>query len=142
METSQAKREDLPSRILLFDGVCGLCNHLVQFCLRADKKRALRYAPLQGETAARLRALYTEIPEGLDSVVLVDGDAVYLRSRAVLGCANYLGWPWRLARLFRWVPRVIADAAYNLVARTRYRIFGRFEVCRVPSREERELFLP
>ncbi len=140
----ESSNPDLPPRLLLFDGVCGLCDRLVQFLVRVDRKRMLRYAPLQGETAARIRAIYKEIPEDLDSVVFVDGEPprVHLRSRAILGCAKYLGWPWRALTLFRWVPSPIADAIYNRIAQSRYRIFGKHDVCRIPSAEERPLFLP
>ncbi|WP_394842941.1 DCC1-like thiol-disulfide oxidoreductase family protein [Pendulispora brunnea] len=132
----------LPPRIILFDGVCGFCDALVQWLVRVDRARALRYAPIQGETAARLRAMHPEIPAGVDTVIFVDEGTVHLRSRGILASMGYLPRPWRWARFLRWIPRAFSDAVYRLVARFRYRIFGKLEVCRVPSPEERELFLP
>ena len=138
---SQSPNE-LPSRIVLFDGVCGMCDALVQWFVRVDRARVLRYAPIQGETAARLRAMHPEIPAGVDTVVFVDEGTVHLRSRGILMSMRYLPRPWRWARFLRWIPRAISDAMYGLVARSRYRLFGKLEACRVPSREERGLFLP
>jgi predicted DCC family thiol-disulfide oxidoreductase YuxK len=129
-------------RIVLYDGVCGLCDRLVRFLVERDRARLLRYAPLQGETAAELRARHGNIPGGLDTMVFVDDGKVYLRSRAFARIARYLPWPWRLATLIRFVPRFLADGAYALVARTRYRIFGKVEACGLPTQEERQLLLP
>ncbi len=128
--------------IVLYDGVCGLCDRTVQWLLRHDRARHLRYATLQGETAARLRTQHAEIPSDLDTVVVVDGGRVYLRARAFARIARYLPMPWRLGTAFRFVPRFLADAAYGLVARSRYRVFGKVDACRVPAPDERALFLP
>ncbi|WP_394832375.1 DCC1-like thiol-disulfide oxidoreductase family protein [Pendulispora rubella] len=133
---------ELPPRIVLFDGVCGLCDALIQWFVRVDRARALRYAPIQGETAARLRAMHPEIPSGVDTVIFVDEGTVHLRSRGILVSMRYLPPPWRWARFLRWIPLALSDAAYRLVARFRYRIFGKREACRVPGPEERALFLP
>ncbi|WP_394821555.1 thiol-disulfide oxidoreductase DCC family protein [Pendulispora albinea] len=133
---------ELPPRLVLFDGVCGLCNHAVQLLVRADRRRMLRYAPLQGETAAKLRAVHPTIPSGLDTIVFIDAGRVYLRAQGILAIATYLDWPWRAARLLRWIPRFVADAAYGCIAHFRYRLFGKSDVCRLPEPHERELFLP
>lgn len=147
MTTTSAPRDasvasELPPRIVLFDGVCGLCHWLVRFLVRVDRKRALRYAPLQGETAARLRSLHPDIPDDLDTVVFVEDGDVHLRSRAVLRTLAYVGWPWRAFRLFSVLPRPVTDWAYERVARVRYRVFGKLEACEVPSVSERSLVLP
>jgi predicted DCC family thiol-disulfide oxidoreductase YuxK len=133
---------DPAPRIVLYDGVCGLCDRLVQFLVAKDRDRLLRYAPLQGETAARLRALHPSIPADLDTMVFVDEGVVYLRSRAAARIARYLPWPWRAGAVVRFVPRFLADFGYNLVARSRYRIFGKVEACGLPTKEERQLLLP
>jgi len=132
----------LPPRIVLYDGVCGLCDRLVQFLVARDRERMLRYAPLQGDTAARLRERHGEIPTDLDTMVFVDESGVYLRSRAFARIARYLPMPWRLGAVLRFVPRFLADAVYGLVARSRYRIFGKVEACGLPTKEERQLLLP
>ena len=134
--------EALPPRIVLYDGVCGLCDRLVQFLVARDRERMLRYAPLQGDTAARLRERHGEIPTDLDTMVFVDESGVYLRSRAFARNSRYLPMPWRLGAVIRFVPRFLADAVYGLVARSRYRIFGKVEACGLPTKEERQLLLP
>jgi len=134
--------EALPPRIVLYDGVCGLCDKLVRFLVERDRERRLRYAPLQGETAAQLRAQHAAIPDNLDTMVFVDEGVVYLRSRAFARIARYLPMPWRLGTVLRFVPRFLADFGYGLVARTRYRIFGKVDACGLPTRDERQLLLP
>jgi predicted DCC family thiol-disulfide oxidoreductase YuxK len=132
---------DVPGPIVLYDGVCGLCQRSVQFLLARDR-RQLWYAPLQGETAAALRAIHPEIPATLESVVLVDDGRVYLRSKAFLHVARYLTAPWRWAYHLRWLPAFLLDLGYRLVARVRYRIWGKFDACRLPSADERAQLLP
>jgi predicted DCC family thiol-disulfide oxidoreductase YuxK len=130
------------ARIVLFDGVCGMCNAIVSFLVRVDRRRAFRYAPLQGTTAEELRRAHPEIPGGLESMVLVDDGVVFLRMKAVARGARYLPWPWKIGYAIFWLPRWLSDPLYNLVARVRYRVFGKREACRVPGPGERELFLP
>src|SRR5260221_8665933 len=81
--------------IVLYDGSCGLCHRSVKFILRHERDATLRFAALQGETAAALRARYPNIPDNLDTVVLIDNDRPYLRSKAFLYIAKYLRGPWR-----------------------------------------------
>lgn len=133
---------DLPPRIVLYDGACGLCHRTVAFLVARDRGRRLWFAPLQGETAARLRALHTEIPGDLDTVVLVDEGRVHVRSQAFLHGARYLGPPWRWASWLRWLPGPALDPIYRLVARVRYRVWGRYDACRVPAADARGRFLP
>ena len=132
----------LPPRIVLYDGVCGLCHRLVRWLLERDRARSLHYAPLQGETAERLRALHPEIPADLDGVAYVEDARVYLRSKAFLHVARHLGAPWCWAYHFRWLPAGLLDVAYNLIARIRYRVFGRYDTCQIPTTEEGRLLLP
>lgn len=131
----------LPSSIILYDGVCGLCGKAVRWLIARDRGR-LAYAPLQGETAARLRALHPRIPTRVESVVLVDGGKVYLRSKAFLHVARHLTRPWRWAYGLRWLPAFLLDPMYWIVARTRYRLFGKYDACRLPTKDERARLLP
>jgi predicted DCC family thiol-disulfide oxidoreductase YuxK len=133
---------DLPPHIVLYDGVCGLCSRSVKFLVKRDRARVLRYAPLQGETAAALRAQYPQIPEELSTVVLVDDGRVHLRSKAFLYVSRYLTRPWRWGYAFRWFPAFLADLGYRVVAHFRYRIWGKKDACEIPAPEERALFLP
>lgn len=131
-----------PPAIVLFDGVCGLCNWSVDFLIRRDRRGALRFAPLQSHVAQTLLR-----ERGLDaaefsSAVVIDGSQVYRRSDAALQALWQLGKPWRaLALLARLLPRPGRDALYDWVATNRYRWFGQRLSCRIPTPEERERFL-
>jgi predicted DCC family thiol-disulfide oxidoreductase YuxK len=132
-----------PPRLVLYDGLCGLCHRTVRFLLRVDRAHKLMFAPLQGTTAEALRRQYAELEQAdLDSVIFVDAGRVFVRSRALVMAASHLPAPWRYAKVLRFVPALIADLAYRFVARIRYRIWGRFDRCTSPSPEERARFLP
>ena len=135
-----------PRVILFFDGVCGLCNAVIDFLLAHDHRRRLRFAPLQGET---FQALAREEPwlREIDSVIVVRERPgrpreFFVHSRAAIFAFGQLGGPWLLVGLLGWVPRALSDAAYRLVARVRYALFGKRELCRIPTPGERSLFLP
>jgi len=133
--------------ILLYDGVCGLCNRLVQFILRRDPNATFRFAWLQGAPAARILARHGANPIDLDTVYVVVNPELpdeYLlsRSEAVLFVLRLLGGFWRpTAFLLQLLPKFLRDAAYNTVARHRYRIFGRSEVCTLPRDQDHSRFL-
>ena len=129
--------------VIFFDGVCNLCNGMVDFLVRRDKARRPRYAPLQGETAARVLLGPQPMPGGdPDTIVLLRDGELHYRSGAVLRIVAGLGGLWRLAQVLRAVPVPIRDVVYNFVARNRYRWFGRRDMCRLPTADERDLFLP
>jgi len=132
---------ELPGPVILYDGVCGLCQRSVQFLINRDGGQ-LYYAPLQGETAAELRARHPEIPETLESVVLVDGGRVFLRSKAFLYVARYLTAPWRWGFHVRWLPAFLLDLGYNVIAKLRYRIWGKLDSCQLPTTDQRAHLLP
>ena len=131
----------MSTTILFFDGHCNLCNNSVDFVITRDKKRVFRFAPLQGETAKDVLGDVNIDLEHPDSFVLSKDNKVYFRSTAALMVARQLGFPWSLMSVFLVVPPFIRDAVYNLIARNRYKWFGRKETCRLPSPEERSLFL-
>ncbi|GAA4417694.1 thiol-disulfide oxidoreductase DCC family protein [Nibrella viscosa] len=126
--------------IVLFDGVCNLCNGAVNFLIDHDRQRRFRYASLQSETGRRL---LTQRPAlaATDSIVLLSGEQVWVKSDAVLQIAGQLSIPWRWLAVFRILPRFLRDAAYDWVARNRYRLFGRTDTCRLPAPELQSLFL-
>jgi predicted DCC family thiol-disulfide oxidoreductase YuxK len=128
--------------VVLYDGTCGLCSRSVRWILRHERDHELMFAPLQGETAAELRRKFPRIPQTLESVVLVDAERVHLRSKAFMYTARHLRAPWRWGYGLRWFPALIADLGYRLIAAIRYRIWGRVELCDVPSPEQRARFLP
>jgi predicted DCC family thiol-disulfide oxidoreductase YuxK len=125
--------------LVLFDGECGLCDRLVQWLLRHDRRGVLHYAPLQGETARP----YVHGP--IDTMIFVETDGatrIYERSRGALRILHHLGGVWRVLSWARVLPRFVTDPIYNFVARNRIRWFGRVESCRVPDGETRRRFLP
>jgi predicted DCC family thiol-disulfide oxidoreductase YuxK len=131
--------------VLLYDGLCGFCNGTVQFVLPRDRRGVLRFATLQGDFG---RAVVERHPElaGVDSLILVErgtggAEVVYVRSAGALRVAHHLGGAWRLAGLLQIVPRVVRDGAYDAFARVRYRLFGRYDACPLPSPEQRARFL-
>jgi len=133
--------------ILLYDGVCGFCNGLVQFILRRDRDAVFRFASLQSAFAARALSRHGANPSDLDTVYVVvhhelPDEYLLSRSEAVLFVLKQLPGAWRaLASLLQLLPKFLRDAAYNAIARNRYRIFGRFQVCPLPSERDRNRFL-
>jgi predicted DCC family thiol-disulfide oxidoreductase YuxK len=126
--------------IVFFDGVCGLCNAWVDFLLKHDRRGLWRFAPLQGETARRL--LNAADVEHLHTLVLWTPAGTYRKSSAVWRILWSLGGVWRVAACLTWlIPRPVRNWGYDLVARHRYRIFGRKESCRLPTPHERARFL-
>lgn len=129
------------SPVIFFDGVCGLCNRWVDFVLTRDRNKRFRFAPLQGETARDWLQLAPDQP--LNSVVLVDASGQHRKSDAIWRMLRDVGGIWTLpAWLLRLIPRPVRNWGYDVVARNRYRWFGRKESCRLPKPDERERFLP
>ena len=127
--------------VIFFDGVCGLCNSFADAVLRRDKEALFRLAPLQGETAKKLLGEAAEDPLEW-SVVYMDENGVHYRSTASLRIVKRLGGFWGgVAGVLLWVPASIRDAIYGVIARNRYRWFGRKESCRIPRPHERAQFL-
>jgi len=133
-----AIRRDGP--IVFFDGYCGLCNSFVDRLLVWDEQHVLRFSPLQGSTAEVV--LPAQMRAGLGTVVLAAGDRIYTRSSAALRILILLGGAWKLVAVFLLVPPFLRDAIYDLIANNRYKWFGKRDSCRIPSPEERALFLP
>ncbi len=139
----------LPSRIVFFDGVCGFCDGAVRWLIAHDPEARLRFAPLQGDTAARVRARFPErFPTDLDTFVYLrpapgTGEPeILLRSAGVFALFAEMDRPWRWLAVLRVLPTALADLAYRAFAASRYRLFGRVEYCPVPSPDERSRLLP
>jgi len=123
--------------IVLFDGTCGFCEGAVRFIARRDPQGYFRFAPTQwprAQAALEARGLTREAAR---SLVLIDGDEVYLRSTASLRIAAHLTAPWRWARVLLWVPVPIRDAVYRVVAVVRHRLAGTSNACELPPPELR-----
>ncbi|MEX0704059.1 MAG: DCC1-like thiol-disulfide oxidoreductase family protein [Planctomycetales bacterium] len=127
--------------IVFFDGVCGLCDRAVNSIMAADRRGVFRFAPLQGETAARL--LDRKDAEALSTLVLLDERGTWRRSSAVVRILRRLGGARRLIGALLWlVPKPLRDLGYRAVAWQRYRLFGKRDACRMPKPEERDRMLP
>ena len=127
--------------LILFDGVCNLCNGLVQFIIRRDPKAKFKFASLQSEVARSLLKQFNIDPDLLHSIVVIDNDVAFQRSEAALRIANYLGGRWKLLKVFNIFPKFFRDACYNVVAANRYRIFGKKDSCMIPAPELKERFI-
>jgi predicted DCC family thiol-disulfide oxidoreductase YuxK len=133
--------------IVLYDGVCGLCNRLVQFLLGHDKHDRLRFASLQSDFAAKVLGRHGIDPSDLDTVHVVEnyeqaGEQVLNRSDAVLRAGHELGGIWTVAATIgKILPRALRDLAYRFVARNRYRVFGKYDTCMLPEPQQRKKFL-
>ncbi len=125
--------------VIVFDGVCNLCNRSVDFVMRRDRSEIFLFTPNQGDTAAQLIG---DAAANLDTIALVEPDRISDRSTAVLRIARHLPWPWRAGAALIVIPRPLRDAAYKVLARYRYRWFGERSTCRLPSPEEAARFLP
>jgi predicted DCC family thiol-disulfide oxidoreductase YuxK len=135
-----------PQHLVLYDGDCGVCHRTVQWILREDARGMFRFAPLQGPTAAAVRARHPDLPTDLDSVIYVDrssgAERVSVRSEAIFEIARRLGgWAARLAA-FRALPRALTDAAYGVFARNRHRVSSTLGVCPLPPPTTEARFLP
>lgn len=128
--------------VILFDGVCNLCNGAVVFILERDPRARFRFAALQSEPATALLASMGVDRHALpDSMVLIERGQVYVRSRAALRIARGLRFPWSLLSVFLLLPPRLGDALYDVVARNRYRWFGKRDACMVPTPELEKRFL-
>jgi predicted DCC family thiol-disulfide oxidoreductase YuxK len=122
METEQA--------IILFDGICNLCNSTVDFLLKYDKKKHFNFVPLQSEEGKLYIAKY-QIQADIDSVILIKTNHVYFESDAAVEVFGMLSFPWKSARFIKFIPKKLRDKIYSWIAKNRYRWFGKRESCRI-----------
>jgi len=131
--------------VLLYDGLCGFCNGLVQFALKWDRMGTMQFAPLQGVFAREVLARHPRLV-GADSLVMVElpgesGERVRVRSDAAIAVAEYLGGAWGYVAALRVIPRALRDFVYDRFADARYAVFGRLSACPVPTAEQRARFI-
>jgi len=127
-------------KVILFDGVCNLCNGAVQFIIKRDKQKNFLFASLQSNYAAKVLK-GKNIGTGLDTIVLLSNEQVFIKSRAVLEISRALPGVWPLLYVFRIMPTFLRDAVYEWIARNRYRFFGKKDTCMIPSPELKSRFL-
>lgn len=129
------------SSILLFDGVCNLCNGTVNFLLKRDKKQLFTFASLQSSAGQRLLAQFGLPQKEFHSFIYIKKDRLYQRSGAVLRVLRDLGGFWKLAAVFLLLPAPVRDFVYNIIAKNRYRWFGKKKECMIPTPELKKRFL-
>lgn len=130
-----------PQPIVLFDGVCNLCEGVVRFAIRRDREGVFHFAPLQSEAGERLLEEHGLETLELSTFVVIEADRHWLRSDAALELVRRLPAPWRWLAWLSLLPRALRDPVYEFVARNRYRWFGRKDACMVPSAEVAKRFL-
>jgi predicted DCC family thiol-disulfide oxidoreductase YuxK len=144
--TVQAPHDGEGAHLVLYDGVCGLCNRVLQFLLTHDHRKVFSFAPLQSLTGKSVVSKWGGDPEALTSFyVLADfrtaNARVLTKSDAAMFVAETLGWPWKALRLAGILPRPIRNRLYDAIARSRYRLFGRYDQCLLPRPESRSRFI-
>ena len=127
--------------IILFDGVCNLCNNGVQFIIKKDKKNLFKFAPLQSELGEKLLNKYHIDTQNMDSFVYVQNDKAHIKSTAALKIAKELKRGWQLFYIFIIIPPFFRNWFYDFVAKNRYRWFGRKDSCMIPTTELKTKFL-
>jgi len=136
----------LNNPVILYDGVCGLCDRLVRFVLKRDQRGFFRFAALQGQFAAKALSHHGKDAAQLEAMCVIAGEKsrpeeLLCKSDAAIFVLRQLNWPWKAAVLLKIVPRGLRDRVYDWIARRRYRIFGKLEQCAIPSAPERERFI-
>jgi predicted DCC family thiol-disulfide oxidoreductase YuxK len=127
--------------VILFDGVCNLCNRSVQFIIKRDTKKKFLFASLQGKTGGEILKKFDLPVNDFNSFILAEGDRIYTRSTAALRIARQLSGGWKLLYGFMIIPAFIRNAVYNWIARNRYKWFGKKDECMIPTPELKERFL-
>jgi predicted DCC family thiol-disulfide oxidoreductase YuxK len=133
---------DTETYILLFDGVCNLCNRTVQFTIKNDPRAKFKFASLQSESGQALLKKINLPTDRFDTLVLISGNKYFIKSSAVLRILKELRGIWRLGYFLIILPRPFRDFFYNIIAKSRYSIFGKRETCMIPSPEIEKRFLP
>jgi len=127
--------------IILFDGVCNLCNNSVQFIIKRDKKQRFLYSSLQSDAAQSILLQFQLSNSNFDSIILVENGKVYQKSTAILKIAKYLPGFWKVSYVFIIIPKFIRDFLYSFIAKNRYNWFGKRDTCMIPTKELKMRFL-
>lgn len=127
-------------RIILFDGECNFCDKSVQFIIKRDPEEIFSFTSQQGEAGQKMIEKY-HAPASIDSIILIENDTYYLKSSAALRICRHLQGAWKLLFIFILVPYPIRDFFYNILAKNRYKWFGKKDQCTLPTPEMRKRFL-
>lgn len=126
---------------ILFDGVCNFCNASINFIIDRDSKGIFKFAALQSQVGQELLNKFGLKTSNFDSIVAIDGDNVYQKSDAALEIARKMDGIWKIFYVFKIIPNFLRNPIYDLVAKNRYRIFGRTDACRIPTPALKARFL-
>lgn len=126
--------------VLLYDGVCKLCNGSMNFIVRRDRKKRLKLAPLQSDFGRRVLTSHEMQSEPMDSILLLEGSRLTTKSTAMIRASKYLDGLWPLCMIFLIIPRFVRDFIYDLIARNRYRWFGKYDACLLPDPEREDRY--
>ena len=137
----QGGEEDPQARIILFDAVCRLCNHWSRFILRFDRRQRFTLCHVQSPAGQALLARYGFPLDHFDTLVLIHQGTCLTRSDAIIAIMAAMPSPWSMLALLRWLPKRLRDGGYNLIARNRYRLFGRYDHCALPPEGYQSRFL-
>ena len=123
-------------RVIIFDGICGFCNKSIDTLIWLDTHKIFLYTSLQGEFVKTL-----DLEPDIDSIIFYEDGTLYYKSTAILKILKSLGGLWIITSVFYLIPRVVRDFIYDIIAKYRYRIFGKIESCRMPKKEEQDQFI-
>jgi predicted DCC family thiol-disulfide oxidoreductase YuxK len=126
--------------IVLFDGICNYCNAMVNFAIRFDRKKRLKFAALQSAAGGRLKQEFN-VPAAIDSVILIDRDRAFTYSDAAIRITKFLSFPANILYALIIIPRFIRQPVYRWIARNRYKWFGKKETCMIPRSNVKDRFL-
>lgn len=127
--------------IILFDGVCKLCSAWANFIIKHDGGRRFRLCSVQSPAGQRLLVQHGYPTDTFETMLVVDGERCFEKSAAFFFVMNRLGWPWRGLCVLRLIPRPLRDWLYDRIALNRYRLFGRYQLCRLPSADHAGRFV-
>ncbi len=135
------KKKSLNYEIILFDGVCNFCNASINFVIDHDSEKHFKFAPLQSEIGQEILTKFHKNTEDFDSVILLKDNQLYEKSEAALEITKHLSGFWKYLSIFKVLPTFFLNFFYDIVAKNRYKFFGKSETCRMPTAELRERFL-
>lgn len=128
-------------QIILFDGVCNFCNSSINFIIDHDPEKHFKFAPLQSDFGQKTLLRFNKNTEDFDSVILLKNNQLYQKSEAALEITQYLSGFWKYLVVFKILPTFILNFFYDIIAKNRYRIFGKSDTCRMPTSNLKERFL-
>jgi predicted DCC family thiol-disulfide oxidoreductase YuxK len=127
--------------IILFDGVCNLCNGAINFIIARDPKNRYKFAALESEVGQKLLATHEINPDEIDSIVLIRNNNAYVKAGAAIRIAQYMSGGWPIFYAFRIIPGFLSNVIYDFIAKNRYRWFGKKDSCMIPTPELKSKFL-